>query len=121
MTEGQIEYIAEECHEINRAYCEILKDKSQVEWKRAPEWQKKSAIDGVRFVLSSSNIGPRDSHENWKRQKEKDGWIYGEVKNEENKTHPCLIPYDQLPETQRVKDHLFISVVRASSRMMSEK
>ena len=40
-------------------------------------------------------------------------WSYGEVKDAEAKTHPCLIPYDQLPEFQKAKDKLFVAIVDA--------
>jgi len=43
----------------------------------------------------------------------KDGWKHGPVKDPEKKEHPCLIPYDELPKEQQVKDHLFIGVVKA--------
>lgn len=113
MTDEQIFYIAEKAHEILRAYCEIIGDVSQVQWKNAPEWQKTSAANGVRFVLSNSNFKPSDSHEHWRKEKIENGWKYGVTKDPEKKTNPCMLPFDQLPEAQRVKDYLFISVVRA--------
>jgi len=41
--------IAEVCHEVNRAYREALGDTSQVSWLEAPQWQRDSAIAGVKF------------------------------------------------------------------------
>lgn len=38
--------------------------------------------------------------------------VYGEVKDGEAKTHPCLVPYEQLPPAQRLKDDLFAAIVR---------
>jgi hypothetical protein len=43
----------------------------------------------------------------------KDGWVYGEVKDAEKKTHPCLVPFDQLPLFQQKKDKLFCAIVDA--------
>ncbi|GBR72772.1 hypothetical protein NO1_0254 [Candidatus Termititenax aidoneus] len=37
----------------------------------------------------------------------------GEVKDENLKTHPCFVVYDQLPTKQRAKDQLFTTVVDA--------
>jgi hypothetical protein len=42
--------IARVCHEVNRAYCTSLGDESQLPWDSAPQWQKDSAINGVRFI-----------------------------------------------------------------------
>lgn len=41
------------------------------------------------------------------------GWGYGEVKDANAKTHPCIVPFDQLPEFQRKKDALFCAIVDA--------
>lgn len=104
--------IAEACHEANRSYCEGLGDDSQLPWEDAPEWQKESAINGVLHVIANPDALPSDSHESWLAEKLADGWVYGEEKDAELKTHPCILPYDELPEEQRKKDELFIATVR---------
>lgn len=108
-----IESIAKTCHEVNRAYCKSLGDHSQPSWEDAQEWQKQSAINGVRFHLENPNAGPSASHESWLAEKERDGWKYGPMKNPETKEHPCFVAYDELPCEQQAKDALFISVVHA--------
>jgi hypothetical protein len=109
----QIRRAAEAAHEVNRAICLAVDDASQVAWKDAPEWQKKSAIAGVRAIATNPKTTPRQSHEGWLELKRSEGWVYGEVKDAEKKTHPCMVDYDQLPAGQRVKDSLFGIVVRA--------
>lgn len=108
------ERVARICHEVNRAYCESLGDESQLPWDKAPGWQKASALSGVVFHLGKPDSKPSDSHENWMKEKLEQGWTYGEVKDVEKKTHPCLLPYEQLPVAQQTKDKLFIAVVRAA-------
>lgn len=108
-----IEQVAQVAHEINKAYCESIGDNSQNNWENSPEWQRNSAINGVKFHLSNPNSKPSDSHESWLKQKEEEGWKYGEVKNPEKKEHPCFVPYEQLPVEQRSKDYLFKQVVES--------
>lgn len=108
---GKIEFIAKLCHEVNKAYCESIGDNSQSSWLDAPQWQKDSAINGVKFHLDNEAT-PEQSHENWLKQKENEGWVYGEVKNVEKKTHPCYRPYNELPESQKSKDYIFKAIVK---------
>jgi hypothetical protein len=107
-----IEQTAKMCHEVNKAYCEAIGDHSQVPWNEAPEWQQGSAINGVIFHLNNPDAKPEDSHNNWWKEKIADGWKYGPVKDTEKKEHPCMVPYEELPLEQRVKDHLFIAMIK---------
>ena len=108
-----IEQIAQVAHETNRAYCESTGDYTQVPWNAAPDWQRTSAINGVTFHIENPEAGPSGSHENWLKEKYADGWKYGEVKAVGKKEHPCCVPYEELPVEQKVKDALFVGVVRA--------
>ena len=105
--------IARVCHEANRAYCATIGDDSQVPWFDAPDWQRDSAENGVRAISDNRRLTPEDSHEGWLEEKIEDGWKWGEVKDPEKKLHPCMMPYFDLPEEQKVKDHLFQAVARA--------
>jgi hypothetical protein len=107
------EIIAPICHEANRVYCESIGDHTQPKWDSAPEWQRKSAINGVQFHLDNPGAQPCDSHNSWLKEKEADGWKYGNVKNPDTKEHPCFVPYEQLPVEQQKKDALFIAIVNA--------
>jgi hypothetical protein len=103
--------IARICHEANRAYCAAIGDDTQVPWSEAPNWQKESAIDGVVYKLTNPDSTASALHDSWMRNKADTGWSYGEIKDENKKTHPCFVPYDQLPETQQKKDALFAAIV----------
>lgn len=107
--------IAQIAHEANRAWCEFNGDKTQPYWASAPDWQKASAIEGVAFHLRNPAAGDSASHDAWMAHKLAEGWIYGETKDPEATppTHPCLVPFDQLPREQQFKDMLFRTIVHA--------
>lgn len=109
-----IEKAAQAAHEANRVLCFSVGDNSQPKWEDAEEWQRKSAISGVLQVLSNPSVSAQDLHESWMAEKKENGWIYGPVKNAVTKEHPAILPYDQLPREQRLKDELFCIVVRSS-------
>lgn len=106
------EQIARVCHEVNRAYCQALGDLSQPAWEDAPQWQKDSALLGVK-LHTEKNVGPEASHESWMAQKVAEGWVFGPAKNPDIKTHPCIVPFHQLTVEQQAKDFIFRAVVHA--------
>lgn len=110
--------IARVAHEVNRAYCLSLGDFTQPLWEDAPNWQRASAMEGVKKHLQNPSMSPAESHAAWSEQKVKDGWVYGPVKDAEKKEHPCLVEYADLPAEQRAKDYLFKGVVTAIAREM---
>jgi hypothetical protein len=115
-----VQGIAQMAHEINKAYCESIGDHSQTDWKDAPDWQRDSAVKGVEFHFANPDAKPSDSHDNWLKQKEEEGWKYGPVKDPLKKEHPCFVPYDQLPVSQRSKDYLFKQVIHSAVAFLEE-
>ena len=108
--------IARVAHEINRAYCQAIGDKSQVPWERAAQWQRDSALLGVKMHADFPAFGPAESHKGWMAHKIKEGWVWGPTKNEKLKTHPCLVPFKNLPVEQQAKDFIFRAIVHALAR-----
>ena len=46
----------------------------------------------------------KNVHEVWAKNRMDEGWIYGPERNDELKTHPCLLPYEELPENEKDYD-----------------
>jgi hypothetical protein len=109
----RIETIARLCHEANRGICEASGDYFQKSWEQATAWQRESIRKGVRFCLANPGLTAADQHESWMKDKIADGWKWGPEKDAEKKEHPCLIPYEQLPPSQQIKDHVFRAIVLA--------
>ena len=70
-------------------------------------------MKGVEFRLNNPEAGHDAQHNSWMEEKINDGWVYGDVKDAEKKTHPCIVPFDELPEFQKKKDGLFCAIVDA--------
>jgi hypothetical protein len=120
ISQDKVEFIAEFVHNTNMRYCLALGDNTQVIWEEAPEWQKASVVSGVKFHLSSNmEQNPESTHSNWMKDKEADGWVHGYTKDPDLKTHPCMVPYEKLPEAQKFKDTLFaMSILVAYSSLI---
>lgn len=108
--------VAKVCHEANRAWCETNGDISQKRWEDAEQWQRDSAVAGVKFALANPEAPDSAQHDAWSADKIKDGWRYGEVKDAVAKTHPCLVAFERLPPMQQFKDRLFRTIVSSLSK-----
>jgi hypothetical protein len=108
LTVEQISYVV---HEANRALQRIFRDPVvSPTWLEAPASQRDGLMNGVQMAIDGAT--PQELHEEWVRFRLEHGWKYGPVKDEWSKRHPCLVPYDQLPEEQRVKDYMLSAIVR---------
>jgi hypothetical protein len=66
-------------------------------------------IDTSEVQLSEEIIGlteqlAKNAHATWARQRLKEGWRYGPQRDDARKEHPCLVPYDSLPESEKEYD-----------------
>jgi ryanodine receptor 2 len=46
----------------------------------------------------------KNVHEVWAKNRIEQGWNYGETRNDALKQHPCLVPYEELPEVEKKYD-----------------
>ena len=46
----------------------------------------------------------KNVHEVWSAGRMADGWKYGAKRDDAEKTHPCLVPYEELPESEKEYD-----------------
>ena len=44
------------------------------------------------------------THDNWVRQRLADGWTHGQRRDDLLKEHPCIVPYEDLPESEKEYD-----------------
>lgn len=43
-------------------------------------------------------------HDTWAKGRIDEGWTYGPVRDDARKQHPCLVPYADLPESEKAYD-----------------
>jgi hypothetical protein len=55
-------------------------------------------------LLEIVEILAKNTHENWAKERMKNGWKYGRKRNDRQKRHPNLVPYEELPETEKEFD-----------------
>ena len=68
-----------------------------------------SPIDNSTIVLSGDlqsliELLARNNHELWAKRRIEEGWRYGPRRDDEKKETPVLVPYEQLPESEKEYD-----------------
>ena len=105
--------VAQMCHAANVIYansnCELKMP--QKDWKDLGEGAKNGMEKAIEKIMSGEIMTPREAHDSWMKDRRAAGWVYGVTKDEDNKTHPDLVEYDELPDEQKVKDDIFFSIV----------
>lgn len=111
------EEIARVIHEANSALQAIQGDPApSLPWDCETDELRQGVIDGVAYARGG--VTTEAVHEEWARDKREHGWTWGPVKDPAAKTHPCLVPYDELPDYQRDKNRVFVALVRALTHDM---
>jgi ryanodine receptor 2 len=65
-----------------------------------------SGVELPAEIRELTELLARNTHENWARQRVKDGWRWGPKRDDAKKEHPALVPYEELPEREKEYDRL---------------
>ncbi|GHT28801.1 hypothetical protein AGMMS49574_03850 [Bacteroidia bacterium] len=55
-------------------------------------------------LLELTELLAKNTHEVWAQQRISEGWQYGEKRDDVLKLHPCLVLYEELPESEKEYD-----------------
>ena len=69
-----------------------------------PEPMDLSLVDLPESLIQLSERIAENVHEVWVKACIDEGWTYGEKRDDIHKKHPCLVPYDELPEEEKEYD-----------------
>ncbi len=82
-----------------------------VEWKEREHPFRTQFIKVIeRQCGEQRSSSPEELHGSWMQAYFIMGWVFGEKYDKEKKTHPDLVPYNQLGQLERDKDSVFIAL-----------
>lgn len=55
-------------------------------------------------VMELAELLAKNAHDVWARERIAQGWCYGPRRDDMRKEHPCLVPYEALPESEKSYD-----------------
>lgn len=62
------------------------------------------------YIFNIKENDPRVIHKEWLENKKAQGWVYGALKDFDKKTHPCIVPYEELKIEDKVKDLIVLGI-----------
>lgn len=63
-----------------------------------------SGVELSEELLMLTERMAKNIHEVWAKSRMDQGWTYGPARDDARKKHPCLIPYEELPEEEKDYD-----------------
>lgn len=100
-------------HELNRAYCTAIGDTVPAQWDKCHVSLQQSAVNGALFWMEHPDAPPSAGHDAWMAARADAGWRLGAKKDEVEKTHPNMRPFEALTKEQEMKDILFRGVIKS--------
>lgn len=113
LTPRAVDDIACTAHNAVMAWARSQGDYSHEIWTNSSAEHKDSMRAGVIAQLKNPDRTPESNHQAWLEQKVKDGWTYGETRDETAKTSPALVSYRELPASFRRRNAIFQAIVNA--------
>jgi len=79
------------------------------EWSRVKYLPAPIEVSHVTLppaILALTEKLAENAHDLWALERMGQGWTYGSKRNDDRKEHPCLVPYDRLPESEKEYDRI---------------
>jgi len=91
-------------------------------WEDRDEKFRNQMVDIVGKYLSAEKLPtPEEAHDSWTESYVKMGWKYGEKRDTQLKTHPDMLPYDELQQDEKDKDAIFLALVWVAKELLPSK
>lgn len=112
---GLVNLCCRAAYEASRSWCLSIGDDTHEPYDNLSTAEKAPIRESVIGILQG-NI-PEQAHEDWRRRKIADGWSWGSEKDDVRKTHPALLPYEELDLEQRVKNDIWCGVTQLMQKI----
>jgi len=86
------------------------------DYEISPE-RLESLINGTSWALENPEATPEENHVSWMESKRQQGYVYGDTLSVENKTHPSMVTFDELPKIEQDKDKMDLLMVKLANKL----
>jgi len=104
--------VAKTVHAVTRAYSYAIgQAELPPEWEHLPNKEKALSKNLIAEAISHLICTPQELHETWVKEKCERGWIHGLERDYDNKKHPCLVEWAELPEEEKIRDQMIVTLI----------
>ena len=86
-------------------------------WESTEAVDKEFCLAKVQFYLDNPEAGPEQFHDRWMEKMRMAGWKHNLRLDKIEMGHPYLIPYQCLPDSDRMCQEIFCGIVRELSKL----
>lgn len=115
---ANVRYLGWICYQMGAGL--PLHDVSKNNTYKISEERLKSLIAGTRWALDNPDATPEDNHSIWLKAKAEQGYKYGEYLDVNNKTHPSMVPFEELPDVEQRKDEMDLLMTKLANILWEE-
>ena len=73
-----------------------------------------SGVTLTKEIEELTELLAKNAHDIWAQQRLDEGWTYGPQRDDQAKQHPCLVPYEELPDSEKEYDrHAALGTLKA--------
>ena len=72
--------------------------------KYIPQPADLSGVELPQELLELAEAISKNVHEVWAAGRMKEGWVYGQVRNDAKRETPCLVPFEELSDEEKAYD-----------------
>lgn len=105
--------IAPIAHQILNALNASFGHTDIVAWDDLSDQLRVGFIAGIENYITHPDATIDQLHDTWVAEKKAAGWVYGEEKDIDNKIHPFIAPFDELPQERKTFDAALQAIVFA--------
>lgn len=90
-------------------------------WPERDEAFRAQFLDVIAMMCGPDRKhSPEELHDDWVRAYEAMGWQYGPVRDREAKTHPDMVPFDDLEQREQDKDAVFVALCEIARQWIND-
>lgn len=82
-------------------------------WDELTNHQQEAAMFAVNMLVNTAPKSPEQLHDLWRKINRNFGWVYGPTYDIEKLEHPSMVPFDNLSNTEKLKDELWSVLIEA--------